>query len=251
MTDEVYFMHCCFGERIDEVVVSIEGFGYGKDEIKVNNRQSLVPIHRSGIKIIWLCVPPSTTTSEDLKPLYSEIDYRYDDVFQCPTEVKITCSDDKYLLDYLEKLAVDLWTNLTEWKQTLLLPHPKRKPYFTSLIDYYRKHPSKIPSVVEKNVNKEGLEFPEVLSDISKMKKYYRSYSLVTAKEIYDAIPKAWDSYNRELGGQWGPETIAKNCNSVMATVSRYLGAFAKAGITKITYKGDEIPIPHRSSNRS
>jgi hypothetical protein len=58
MKDEVYFMHCVFGEHVDEVFALIEDYGYGRGNIKVNNRQSLVPIQRSGTKVIWLCAPP-------------------------------------------------------------------------------------------------------------------------------------------------------------------------------------------------
>jgi hypothetical protein len=175
----------------------------------------------------------------------------YDDEFQCPTEVKIICSDNKYLLDYLEKLALNLWTHLTEWKQKLYLSHPKRKPYFTSLIDYYGMHPSKIPTDVEKNADKEGIEFPEILANVREMKKHYSSYTLQMARRIYNKIPEAWNKHNGELVSQWGPRAIAEESSCDKDTVSRYLGAFVWAGVTKIIHNGEEILIPHRSDNKS
>ena len=75
------------------------------------------------------------------------------------------------------------------------------------------------------------------------MKQYYKGYSVVTAREILDAIPNAWIIFHKE-GGRWGPGKIERCYQLGSTTIGRYLTAFKKAGFTEIIYKGDNIPIP-------
>jgi hypothetical protein len=82
------------------------------------------------------------------------------------------------------------------------------------------------------------------IEDVDTMKEYHRIYSVETAREILKAIPIAYREWSRNELDQWGPGAICKHgsINRSAATISRYLGAFERAGIKEV----DGIPIPHR-----
>lgn len=83
----------------------------------------------------------------------------------------------------------------------------------------------------------------KLISDPVLMKQYYKGYSVVTAREILEAIPDAWIIYHK-LGGRWGPGIIARCYSLGATTIGRYMSAFKKAGFNEIIYKGKTIPIP-------
>lgn len=80
------------------------------------------------------------------------------------------------------------------------------------------------------------------VTDTDLMKAYLPSYSVHTGWRILNSLQPAWDKYCFRQEGQWGPGIIAKESTLNRSVVSRYLGAFVRAGITE--YLG--IHIPHR-----
>jgi len=82
------------------------------------------------------------------------------------------------------------------------------------------------------------------IEDVATMKQYLKTYSVQTAKEILEAIPIAHDKWSGKLEGQWGPDAIRfyGPLDTSAATISRYLGAFVRAGIKEV----QGIPLPHR-----
>jgi hypothetical protein len=83
----------------------------------------------------------------------------------------------------------------------------------------------------------------ERIRDTAKAKEVYPDYSPRTAREILDAIPKAWAA-NCD-GGRWGPGMIAKKASLHPCTVGRYLRVFHHLGITSIEQEGAPIDIPY------
>lgn len=84
-----------------------------------------------------------------------------------------------------------------------------------------------------------------ILFDKENMRKYYKYYSIDTAEEIIRNLNKAWGE-RRRFNARWGPGLLSRYSKKKPETISRYLGAFRKAGIDKI--KG--IPIPHTFKSR-
>jgi len=74
-----------------------------------------------------------------------------------------------------------------------------------------------------------------LISDTQAMSKHMSSssYNPVTARAIKDAISQAWDLYTEEAG-RWGPGKVARIASVNRDTISRYVNAWKKAGITKI-----------------
>jgi len=74
-----------------------------------------------------------------------------------------------------------------------------------------------------------------LISDSQTMSKHMSSssYSPVTARAIREAIPKAWDLYIEE-SGRWGPGKVGRVASVSRDTISRYVSAWKKVGITKI-----------------
>lgn len=80
-----------------------------------------------------------------------------------------------------------------------------------------------------------------ILFDKEAMRQQYQDYSVDTAEEIIKNLRKAWEE-RRRWSSPWGPGIIADYSTKTPETISRYLGAFKKAGIDNI----DGIEIPHR-----
>lgn len=68
------------------------------------------------------------------------------------------------------------------------------------------------------------------LPDVETMKRYYPDYNPETAKDILNALPKAWE-IKEAHGGRWGPGMIAQYVMVEKGTISHYLTAFRKAGL--------------------
>jgi len=252
MDEEVYIMHCWFAETYEEVITCIEDYGYGRDNAIIGDK-GLEPIEHRGFKITWWYLPGSQQGIINKQRIYSDIQVRYYvDDYHSPTEVKITCSDNLYLKNYLTGLADYLWEHLNIFDEKLRLPHPDSEPIYKSRFDYRIDKASRAGTEeqVFADTVEEVVDPLQVILNSTKMKEYYSSYSSITARKIYDGIPKAYFDHISE-GGQWGPGFISKIISYDVATTSRYLGAFHKAGITSITYNGEKIPIPHRSRIQS
>ena len=83
-----------------------------------------------------------------------------------------------------------------------------------------------------------------ILLDEEIMRQHYKYYSVETAEEIIRNLQSAWEK--RRSFRTWGPSAIAYYSENAPETISRYLGAFKKAGIDEI----DGIKIPHRFKDR-
>jgi len=79
----------------------------------------------------------------------------------------------------------------------------------------------------------------EIITNLEAMRKHYPDYSPITAREIINSIPKAYQLYCSE-GGHWGPGIIARCVHVSSTTVGRYLKALKENGILEI----DHIPLP-------
>ena len=82
-------------------------------------------------------------------------------------------------------------------------------------------------------------EIETKITDLASMRKHFADYSPVTAREIVNSIPKAYELYCNE-GGRWGPGIIARCTHVTSTTVGRYLKAFKENGVNEI----DHIPLP-------
>lgn len=82
-------------------------------------------------------------------------------------------------------------------------------------------------------------EIEKIITDLETMRRHYPDYSPVTAREIINSIPKAYQLYCSE-GGHWGPGVIARCVHVTSTTVGRYLKALKENGILEI----DHIPLP-------
>ncbi|MGH2541786.1 MAG: hypothetical protein ACRDIB_03255, partial [Ardenticatenaceae bacterium] len=71
----------------------------------------------------------------------------------------------------------------------------------------------------------------EVISNTGAMKEYYQDYSQETALTIWQAIPKAYEKRNYDMG-RWGPAYLKEIVCFNPTTIGRYVSAFRKAGIT-------------------
>lgn len=95
----------------------------------------------------------------------------------------------------------------------------------------------------EEKIPKESIDTVEELeafiTDVEAMRQYFPDYSPVTAREIVNALPEAYDLYCSE-GGRWGPGIIARCTHVSSTTVGRYLKAFKKNGVFEI----HQIPLP-------
>ena len=85
----------------------------------------------------------------------------------------------------------------------------------------------------------EEMDIDQLLSDLPTMRQHYKDYNPVTAREIIEALPRAWALHCDE-GGRWGPGFIAKVYSLNSTTIGRYCGAFKKAGLEEV--EGIEIP---------
>lgn len=79
----------------------------------------------------------------------------------------------------------------------------------------------------------EGSTHRFVLPPTTEGRKHYKQYTPKTAKQIADALPRAWELFNAE-GGKWGPKYIAQVACVRPETAGRYLKVFREFGITEI-----------------
>jgi len=70
------------------------------------------------------------------------------------------------------------------------------------------------------------------------MRKHYKDYSPRTARDIIEAIPKAWEACDYDC--RWGPGHISRFCAVGATTLGRYLNAFKAVGIKTIA--GIDLP---------
>ena len=82
-------------------------------------------------------------------------------------------------------------------------------------------------------------EIEKIITDLETMRRHYPDYSPITAREIINAIPEAYQLYCSE-GGHWGPGVIARCVHVTSTTVGRYLKALKENGILEI----EHIPLP-------
>jgi hypothetical protein len=200
-------------------------------------------------------------------PLYSYHEYAKIGDSGTSTEVRLWCSDIELLVGYYIKVARDLWYNLPRADLATTLVSDQ-EPVFKNPLDFDIKEAEKIPPVpveefpdwgidddlpqtndvyepspIEDTEDKEPQSDEEIIQNTTLMKKYYKDYNPVTAKNIYDAIPNGYSIYDEE-GGRWGPAMIARKGLPKKTTIGRYLKAFKSAGITEIKKDGESIPIP-------
>lgn len=76
-------------------------------------------------------------------------------------------------------------------------------------------------------------ELMPLLENLKLMKQHYKHYNPVTAKEIIQALPKAWELH-LEQGGHWGPGVIKTVYHLNATTIGRYLKAFKAIGVKSI-----------------
>lgn len=70
-------------------------------------------------------------------------------------------------------------------------------------------------------------------------RRYFPRYNPTTARQIADALPKAYATYEQN-GGSWGSSVIARESGFTISTVSNYLKAFRGENRTHI--RG--VPLP-------
>jgi hypothetical protein len=82
------------------------------------------------------------------------------------------------------------------------------------------------------------------LPDPTRMRELFPDYNPETARQIAEKLPKMYEAYQRgSLQGRWGPTLIAKQIGYDRATVSRYLNAFRKLGLSEL----NGVPIASQS----
>jgi hypothetical protein len=88
---------------------------------------------------------------------------------------------------------------------------------------------------------------PEILKDVPVMKGYYKDYTLSAAMQIAKVLPEAYRAWEKETTGhRWSASIIAQSAAMARETVSRYLSAFRKAGVTKVN--GTPVPPKYGQS---
>jgi hypothetical protein len=134
MPEEICFIHNWFDANLDEVLRFIDDFGYGTQKVGADD-QELIPVRCSVNHVDWIYITGKGTDEEKKERLISYIEFDQDAEHNTPTDLKITCSDNKFLINYLTKLAIGLWQNFSP-REPMPLGHPPDKPYFRSYIDY-------------------------------------------------------------------------------------------------------------------
>lgn len=133
--------------------------------------------------------------------------------------------------------ADQTWRGIT-WEPNF--SEQEAKTFFNAFWEFMIRKKSKealIPHIAEATTHTENT--PQRLPHIDIMRKYYADYSAETAKEILDALPRAYNLFGKE-GGRWGPGKIAKIVGLRSETISRYLKAFREVEITE--WEG--VPLP-------
>lgn len=80
---------------------------------------------------------------------------------------------------------------------------------------------------------------PQRLPPAEQVRKHFRDYSAQTAREILAGLGRAYEAH-RERDARWGPTFIARELHYSRETVSRYLNALRKAGLSE----WDGVPLP-------
>jgi hypothetical protein len=86
----------------------------------------------------------------------------------------------------------------------------------------------------------------KIITNKFEMKKYYKDYAVLTAKEILNQLPEAWVAYKLSEDASWRPGFISTYVTQVgKVTAGRYYSAFKNVGIYRIKMKdGIVIDIP-------
>lgn len=80
---------------------------------------------------------------------------------------------------------------------------------------------------------------PQRLPPAEQVRKHFRDYSAQTAREILAGLGRAYEA-QREQDARWGPTFIARELHYSRETISRYLNALRKAGLSE----WDGVPLP-------
>ncbi len=80
---------------------------------------------------------------------------------------------------------------------------------------------------------------PQRLPPAEQVRKHFRDYSAQTAREILAGLGRAYEAH-RERDARWGPTFIARELHYSRETISRYLNALRKAGLSE----WDGVPLP-------
>jgi hypothetical protein len=148
----------------------------------------LIHQNRSINPITWIYITGKGTDEEKKEILHAYIEYDQDIEHDTPTDLKLTCMDNEFLLDHLTKLAIGLWQNFSP-HEPMSLGHPPDKPYFRSYVDYLIK----LVEAKDNLSSSSNSSQKEYVANQAKEKKSKRGPTTFTDERKLEAINK-WEN---------------------------------------------------------